>query len=202
MTKSVCAAFVLACALLSLPQEGNASLRKGYLRLGFDSTFFRFGVTNYAPKNLEDDYKTAFNLGAGMPNTGIIIGYSALNGFVLGARLNLGLASADDYFDDDHFLAWAAAPFMEYIFLKGVIRPFLTASVGVNGVASYQSDDTWWWGFTFSGGGGIHFFAHQNVSIDLSLLPGFTLGSGKADGLEFKHWRFTVAVPLGISGWF
>ena len=208
MTKYAAVVAVLICSVVTLPEPAEGALRKGYLRLGFDSTFLRFGLTNYNPDEVDDSSITAITVGAAMPNTGVVFGYTPLNGLVVGARLNVGIAGSDQYFAEDHYLSWSITPYLEYVFKKEVVRPFLAVQLGAEGVAHYQADDTWWWGFNFSGGAGIHFFLHQNVSIDVALLPGFTVGTGEmaipgqTDVAKFKHWRFTVAIPIGVSGWF
>lgn len=199
---------ILICSVLALPGPAKAALRKGYLRLGFDSTLFRFGLSNYNPGQGDDDNITSVTVGAAMPNTGAVVGYTVTNGLVIGARVNVGIAGSDAYFVKDHYVSWALNPYLEYVFLREIVRPFLSVQLGAEGLVSYQSDDTWWWGFNFAGGGGVHFFLHQNVSVDLALYPGFSIGNGEmgapppAKATKFKHWRFTVAIPLGVSGWF
>jgi len=208
MTKYATIASVVICSIALHSEPAHGALRKGYLRLGFDSTFLRFGLANYNPAESSDTTITAITAGAAMPNTGVVFGYSVLGGLVLGARLNVGIAGSDQYFAEDHFVSWSVYPYLEYVFLKEIVRPFLTVQIGAEGLVHYQADDTWWWGFNFGGGFGIHFFLHQNVSIDVALMPGFTIGTGEmaspgqAQVTEFKHWRFTVAIPVGVSGWF
>ena len=196
---------VVGCFLV--PITGRASLQKGLFKFGFDSTLFRFGLVNYDPHGPDEKDFDNISFGIGIPNGGLIFGYCVVNGLVLGARVSVGLQGYDDYIRDEQVVIWSAMPFLEYIFLRRVFRPFFMVTLGMEGVNAYRHDDTWWWAFKAAGGGGAHIFAHPRVSIDFTLLAGFAIGHGENVGLpnpgpKYEHWRFMAECLLGVSGWF
>lgn len=201
MTKRFSIGAVFFVCLL-FAQDGHGYVRKGLYRLGFDSNVFRFGLVNIAYENTQDDSLRSFTAGAGMANTGLVLGMTVKNGLLLGARLNIGLAGQGELLSDEHYFSWGVSPFLEYVFLDRVVRPFLSVALGAQGASSYADDDSLWWGFRFGGGGGVHFFLHQSVSVDLALDLGYALGRGRQFDADFKHWQLSTSVLLGTSGWF
>ena len=170
--------------------------------MGLDSTLFRYSLVNEeVDGGAESDFDSV-SFGAGIPNAGLNFGGTVLNGLVLGGRVNVGRYGQDQLLEDYSLVIWSVLPYLEYVFLDGVFRPFVTVIAGVEGVADYLNDDTWWWGFNVSGGGGFHFFVHQHISIDFSLLAGFVIGSGERNNQDFQHRRFTMSCLFGVSGWF
>ncbi len=202
MLKRLFIGAVLFGCLTLATQEGHGYVRKGLYRLGFDSSVFRFGLVNLSFENAKDDSLRAFTVGAGMASTGLLLGVTVKNGLVLGARLNFGLSGQEELLSDEHYFSWGVSPFLEYVFLDRVVRPFLSVALGAQGASSYADDDSLWWGFRFGGGGGIHFFMHQSVSVDLALDVGYTLGKGRQFDADFQHWQLSTSVLLGTSGWF
>ncbi len=171
-------------------------------RLGVDTTIFRAGFIRQEPDGGDPRDFDAVSVGIGLPQAGLNFGGSIANGLVFGARVTIGLNEDDQIFEDDSYLLWSVLPYLEFIFMRRVFRPFLTVIVGAEGVGRYRDDDTWWWGFKALGGGGFHFFVHRHVSIDLTLLAGFVGGGGELNNNDFHHRRFTTQCLLGVSGWF
>jgi len=189
-------------SLVSVSTPSEAYLRKGLFRLGLESTLFRFSVGDYDFKNgpAHDVENIAF--GVGVPKAGLHLAGTVVNGLVFGGRITIGMTSEDQLFEDDQYFTWSVLPYLEYVFLRRVFRPFVTVMAGVEGIARYPQDDTWWWGFEAAGGGGFHFFVFQNLSIDLTFLAGGIFGGGREQNVEFQHWRFFTSMLFGISGWF
>ena len=68
---------------------------------------------------------------------------------------------------------------------------------------------TAYWDFVLGLGGGLHIFANPSVSIDLTILLGFSAGGGAvapkatdAEVTKFTRILFRATGGLGISGWF
>jgi hypothetical protein len=66
-----------------------------------------------------------------------------------------------------------------------------------------------YWDFVLGLGGGLHIFANPSVSIDLTILLGFSAGGGAiapaaddAEVTKFTRILFRATGGLGISGWF
>ena len=107
---------------------------------------------------------------------------------------------------------WGVLPYLEYAFLKRVVRPFLMVMLGFEGhVDKVYEQKAKFWEFVFGGGGGLHFFGTPAVSVDLTLLVGFSAGGGGFEysptGGESQKTKFTRIIfrltgMLGVSGWF
>ncbi|MCP4707099.1 MAG: hypothetical protein GY869_00620, partial [Planctomycetes bacterium] len=152
----------------------------------------------------EDDFSVP-TVGVGMASAGIGFGYTVIDKLVIGGRLTLGMDGYDEYHFDDWGFVWSVLPFAEYVFLSGLVRPFVMGTLGFEGRNDDFGRDRWWWGFTFGRGGGIHFFLQDNISLDLIGMFLFTVGTGERDfgrDEDFTHWRFRLSVLVGISGWF
>ncbi len=202
-----CRCFLVVAALFFLmPWHVSAQTRAGLFKVSLDSTVFAFGVGEVDWEDGPERDYDAPTVGFGLSSAGIGFGYTVIDKLVIGGRLTLGMEGRDEYLGDDWWFIWSVLPFAEYVFLDGLVRPFVMGTLGFEGKSDdFDDNDTWWWGFTFGPGGGIHFFVHDNVSLDLIGMFLFTVGTGE-DGRprddDFKHWRFRLSVLAGISGWF
>ncbi|MDJ0764343.1 MAG: hypothetical protein QNJ97_15295 [Myxococcota bacterium] len=198
---------VLGIAILGLmPGRLSALTDAGLFKLSLNSTFFRFGMGEVDVEDQpgERDYDAA-TVGVGMQNAGIGFGYTVIPGLVVGGTVTLGLQGLDEFHGDDEAFIWQLLPYVEYIFLDGLVRPFVRGTVGFEGLSSDEFGDVWWWGFTFGAGGGAHFFIRDYISLDALLMLGFTVGTGEFEAgndRDFSHWRFRISALLGMSAWF
>ncbi|MCP4675730.1 MAG: hypothetical protein GY854_09535 [Deltaproteobacteria bacterium] len=204
-----CIIFVMiAAGVLLTPQRATAVTRAGLLKLSLDSSFIGFGTGEIDPEGGDDNDFGAPTFGVGLSSPGIGLGYTVIDKLVIGGRVTLGVQGHDDLFGDYESFFWSVLPYFEYIFLSGVARPFVTGTLGFEGVKvdAFDDDGRWWWGFTFGGGGGAHFFVIEQVSLDAMLLLTFTVGGGEDerpdDDLDFKLWHFKLSGLFGLSAWF
>lgn len=198
---------LLFLALVFVPFEGVTMTRAGLFRVSLDTTLFGFGTGEIDVDNAGETDFDAASVGIGLDSAGIGLGYTVIDGLVLGGRVSFGLRGFDDYLYDEDAFVWSVVPYGEYIFLSGVARPFVTAILGFEGKNLGEDlSDRWWWGFEFGAGGGGHFFVLENVSIDATLLCSFIVGTGENEwpqnDVDFSHWRFRLVALAGLSAWF
>ncbi len=207
MKKYIVLVAIVTCVLLA-PQRSMAVTRAGLFKLSLDSSFFGFGMGEVDPDGGRTNDFDSPTFGVGLSSPGIGLGYTVIDCLVIGGRVTLGVQGYDDLFRNDESFYWSVLPYFEYIFLSGVARPFVTGTIGFEGVKEDAFDDHGrrWWGFTFGGGGGAHFFVIDQVSIDAMLLITFTVGRGEDerpdDDLDFKLWHFKLSGLFGLSAWF
>jgi hypothetical protein len=113
------------------------------------------------------------------------------------------------------FIRWGVWPYLEYAFLDKVVRAFLMLMLGFEGhMAEPYHEKATYWDFVFGAGGGLHFFVVPSVSIDLTILAGFSAGGGSiettgedsadTEGIDFNFTRvlFRLSGIVSVSGWF
>jgi len=99
---------------------------------------------------------------------------------------------------------WSILPYLEYVWLTGIVRPFVKGQLGIEGLHDENYD---FFGILLGAGGGIHIFPNTDrLSLDVNGDFTFRFGGGDANddaaGGHFNHWRFAFAIAFGISGWF
>jgi hypothetical protein len=214
-------------ALALAPALCGAQVVKGKLRLGLDMRLMGFtaATTDYDNADLDDTKTRAFTLGVGNPQLGVGVGYSVIDGLVIGARFALGFSSTksdpDGAGNNDKYRTFdvVALPYVEYAFDLGKrVAPFLIAALGYECFLvkdiSYEDDNDPYGKdvtnlFVFGAGGGAHFFLVDAFSLDASLLAFGGVGGGKAeDGddndshAEDRSLRsFDLELLFGFSGW-
>ncbi len=190
-------------AALAAPLIGEAAVPRGAFRLSFDTTFFRFGVGEREYDGREQNFDAA-TFGIGMPSYGVGFGGAVTDNVVIGGRLTMGLEGYDHYHQDADGFVWQVLPYVEYVFLAGIFRPFVMGILGFQGRGDLdEMGDDSWWGFTAGGGGGFHLFFFSNLSLDVTLAADYTVGTGETPrNQDFGHWRFTFGALVGLSGWF
>jgi hypothetical protein len=201
-----CAAFALA---VCLPDRARADLPPKAFRLHLESGLITLqrGEIDWDDTPAETELDR-FGAGLGIPRAGAGLGFVVWQGLVIGGRIETA------FYDDDYgFWGWddafslALLPYVEYAFLMGMFRPFVTIYLGVRGLVSDLGDnhDFSMWGFATGGGGGCHIFLMDRFSIDLTLLIGAEIG-----GVEHDHGPatddgsyaiFDMAIMFGLSGW-
>jgi hypothetical protein len=196
----------IAAVLLLAPLESNAMPRvgtgAGLWTVNLDTTLFGFGTgnINFKDATIADAEFDAVTGGIGMGNAAIGAGYTLIDGLVLGIRVRFGAQGMDEYRIDDTVFVWSFIPYVEYIFLDGLWRPFVTGELGFDGKAS---DDNWYWGCTIGVGGGVHAFIFNNFSVDGRMMFDINFGSGEiATNDAFRQWRFGISGLVGMSVWF
>lgn len=197
---------VLLCALA--PSRANAQTQAGQFRVSLDTELLGFGKGEIDPdgRNNDIDYD-AVTFGLGMAGTGIGFGYTVIDNLLIGGRLSLGLEGLDRYQIDGDGFIWSVMFYAEYIFLPGMFRPFVTATLGFGGIKTDDLIDCWWWSMTGGIGGGLHIFLIPNVSLDATLLIKMGGGTGEFENnvindIDYKHWLFSFDLALGVSAWF
>ncbi|MCP4198982.1 MAG: hypothetical protein GY762_17700 [Proteobacteria bacterium] len=197
----------IIAVLLLAPMESNAvpraGTRAGLWTVNLDTTLFGFGTGRINHKDAnraDDDFEfDAVTGGIGMGNAAIGAGYTLIDGLVLGVRVRLGAQGLDEYRIDDTAFVWSFVPYVEYIFLDGLWRPFVTGKLGFDGKVN---DDLWYWGCTIGVGGGVHAFIFNNFSADARFLFDINFGSGEFGSGEARQWRFGMGGMVGMSVWF
>ena len=202
-----------ACLLLFLaPGELHALTRAKLTRIQLDTTLFRGGIGEHDYNDGPEYDNNGFTGGLGLSSGGIGAGYMVLDGLLVGGKLTLGAEGYDKYHVDGTGFVWSVMPYVEYIFLDGMARPFVMGTLGFEGRNNMPNDDDyWWWAFAFALGGGVHLFVFDNLSFDAGLSFGFDFGTGEnkswATGRPnvhddgFSHWLFKIEILLGISAW-
>jgi hypothetical protein len=204
---------VTTCLLVFLmPGELFALTRAKLTRVHLDTTLFRAGIGEHDYDDGAEVDHNGFTGGFGMSSAGIGAGFAVIDGLVVGGKLTLGAEGYDPYHVDGTGFAWSIMPYVEYIFLDGLARPFVMGTLGFEGRNDMPDDDDyWWWAFAFGMGGGVHLFVFDNLSFDIGLLVGFDFGTGENENFpvgkptvtddDFDHWMFKLEILLGISGW-
>ncbi len=101
-------------------------------------------------------------------------------------------------------LRWGVLPYIEYAFLRRVVRPFIVGTLGLEGeTLDVYGTKSNFWDFYLAIGGGLHLFPSPYMSIDGTLLLGFSVGGGEdANYGDFTKILFRLSLLIGASGWF
>jgi hypothetical protein len=183
-----------------------AELPAGIFRLHMSSTFVEVGTGETEADGQSDEGYGGLELGLGMSRFAIGAGFGLGGKLLIGAKLAIGQESSDWWPGDEaETFIFSAIPYIEFVFLQSRVKPFAKAMAGVEG--SRREDESGFWGIVLGGGGGLHFFLTQSVSVDADLELNFRFGTGHfalpgpADDIDFSHWRFSFATLLGLSAW-
>jgi hypothetical protein len=211
--KTVCSCLIAAACFFVFPTAIQAQTKAGLFKIQLDTVLFSYGLGEVDRSSSNDRSFGDATAGLGMANAGIGLGYTVIDRLVIGGRIALGIEGYDDYFWDAEGFRWSVMPFLEYVFLDKIFRPFIMLSLGFEGYSTedveflWQGEKTSWWGFRSEIAGGGHVFVHEVVSLDFTLGMAFVFGNGEvevttsADDLEFKHWRFDFSALVGLSVW-
>ena len=156
----------------------------GKLRLGLDTDVLQLvaleGGSSYTI------------LGVGYASLPVFVGYMLTDSIFLGGRFGL----SHTIVNNANATAWSVMALFEYLFLSGIVRPFVSADVAVGGgSANLFGFGTTGVDFGFDGGGGLHLFLTESFSID----PRVTLGMRFGDTAA---WQFMAKLHVGLSGYF
>jgi hypothetical protein len=83
MMRTAIAVLSFSCALICYSPSALASLHQGLFRLGLDSTLFCFRSINEEANDHQERVYDIVAFGVGIPNAGLNIGGTVLNGLVL-----------------------------------------------------------------------------------------------------------------------
>lgn len=180
----------------------------GKVRIGLDTTVFKFstGWRSYDPPvDRRDDFQHVTG-GIGLSSLGIIVAGAITPSIVIGVRAHASATSNDPYFGNDLAFKYGGDFLFEYIFLRGIVRPFFMFQAGIDGYADGPDDDRasteWWAAFGGEVGGGMHLVPARSFSFDITGFAGVRGGPGgtRAD-VDYSHFRFSTGILFGISGW-
>jgi len=198
--------------LLSMPGLSSAGIPSGTKRLHLDTMFLGFMFVNTDPEDGPDIETSTFSIGLGKPQVGAGFGISIIDNLVLGARFTgyFETVHNDDADWRENTFYWGVLPYVEYIFLNQLVRPFIMGTTGFRGdVMRGEAGDADWegstWAFLIGGGGGVHFFVTRNFSIDLIGLFEYSIAKHReeyGDEEEATSNIFELSLLLGLSGWF
>ncbi len=218
---------VVACIASARPASAQVPARS--VRLNVDTTLLKFQLGGWNPAGPEDWRATKIEAGIGNPNAALGIGVTVADALTVGLRFAIAYETEELFFDEEDskteppenfdnqkysYLRWGILPYLEYAFLKKTLRPFVMIALGFEGYRTENAAEIRkFWDFVLGAGGGLHFFASPSVSIDATLLVGFSAGAGSAknqaspDDAEPHHLRSTRIMfrgtgILGVSGWF
>lgn len=214
------------CALISLISfsfncpSALAEIKPGRWKIGAGTVFLHFADGKYSdaegreiPPAFQDDvdYQN-FTFGLGEPQAGVDVGAAVFDNLLIGARLRLGYDTQTVEYgnqaetDNQSAFTLSFLPYAEYVFLDGLLRPFIVVVTGVDGRVG-EMDDTGvsQWAFFAGAGGGAHIFLGESFSLDFSLIPGLGVGRGKNE-IEDRQWKydnlyFDLTLAIGVSGW-
>lgn len=218
---------VTLCFVLVAPAVAQVPPRS--VRLSVDTTFLRFNVGGWNPAGSDDWLVKRLEVGVGNPNAALGLGITLADALAVGVRLTISYETEELFFDEEDsnreppedfdsrkysHLRWGIMPYIDYAFLKKTVRPFVMLTLGFEG-NKYENliEIRKFWDFVLGGGGGLHFFASPSVSIDATVLVGFSAGAGSAEAVEasedgesdsqkFTRIMFRATGLLGVSGWF
>ena len=218
---------VALCFIVVSPVAAQVPSRS--VRLSVDSTFLRFNVGGWNPSGSDDWKVKRLEAGIGNPNAALGLGVTLADALAVGVRLTIAYETEELFFDEEdsnraapadfdsrkyNHLRWGIMPYLDYAFLKKTVRPFIMLTLGFEGNVYENSVETRkLWDFVLGVGGGLHLFASPSVSIDATVLVGFSAGAGSAEPAEppedgepekqkFTRIMFRATGLLGVSGWF
>ena len=228
MLRAFLAVWAIALCMISV-RPATAQVPARSVRLNVDTTFLRFNVGGWNPAGRDDWLVKRLEAGVGNPNAALGLGVTLVDALTVGVRLTVAYETEELFFDEEDsnraapanfdskkysFLRWGIMPYLDYAFLKKTIRPFIMLALGFEGskhedLVNVQT----LWDFIFGLGGGLHIFASPSVSIDLTVLLGFSAGAGSSEPVEppddeeshktrFTRIMFRGTGNLGVSGWF
>jgi opacity protein-like surface antigen len=227
MMKRMTLVVLVLGAFALTPSRSQAQVNKGDFRLSLDTRLLGFiASTNETNDDNDVDVKERrLDVGLGSPELGIGVGYTVIDGLVVGARLATAFATTktDPEHDNNnqklHEFGFQLMPYVEYAFNLGRFTPFVMATLGYRNEFSktiyYEnqgdpSDKLVTNAFVFAGGGGLHFFLVDALSIDLTATIGGEVGghtwendpgAGDTATHDYGYRAFAAKVLLGLSGW-
>jgi hypothetical protein len=205
MKKFAVSVFVVLSTLF-VSGVSYAELPAGIFRLHMSSTFVEVGTGETEVDGQGDEGYGGLELGLGMSRFAIGAGFGLGGKLLIGAKLAIGQESSDWWpGSENETFVFSAIPYVEFVFLQSRVKPFAKAMVGIEGARG--EDDSGFWGLVLGGGGGLHFFLTQSVSVDADLELNLRFGTGHntmpgpVDDVDYSHWRFSFATLLGLSAW-
>ena len=192
----------LAFSLVSA--QAAAWMPEKQLRVHLESHLLEVATGEVNPDGPGEADFGEVEIGIGMDKGAVGFGVTLGPGFVLGGRLILDQETDTWGFGDNEWFVWSILPYLEYVWLTGIVRPFVKGQLGIEGLHDENYD---FFGILLGAGGGIHIFPNTDrLSLDVNGDFTFRFGGGDANddaaGGHFNHWRFAFAIAFGISGWF
>lgn len=226
--RKVLLALLIFLLCLCVSGASAAQVPAGSVRLDLGTSLAGFQYGGWNPDGPEDWLYRRFEVGIGNPNVSLGLGATVIDALAIGLRFSIAMDDEEAGYDKEDskgepnynlskfktsFIRWGIWPYLEYAFLDKVVRPFLMLMLGFEGhVAEPYQEKATYWDFVFGAGGGVHFFVVPTVSLDLTILAGFSAGGGSieptgedsADQPETNFTRvlFRLSGILSVSGWF
>ncbi len=193
---------IIALAAFLLPAIASAQTEARSMRLHLDANFIDLGVGERHPEPDVPDQDMHWVSAVFAPPIYAGFSYAVINKLFIGLRLGLAYQHGGD--PDWSVFSLSFLPYFEYIFLNGVVRPFVTATIGLTTNIYGEGADWFMIGMYLAGGGGAHFFIGKHFSIDLTGLVGLYLGGGHMDNVpetmdNFFDIAFRFSILVGLS---
>jgi hypothetical protein len=222
------AASALALAMI-LPRFAFAEVPSGSVRIEVEANVLKFNIGGWNPAGPEDWRVKSLRAGIGNPDVLAGLGITVVDALTIGIRFGIAVEDLEVKFDEEDsgnatsntdfdamkytMFRWGAIPYLEYAFLDRVVRPFIMVALGFEGnIGENAVEKITFWDFVFGLGGGLHLFGGPSVSVDLTLLFGFSAGGGGTELVDppdddggkerFTRILFRLTGGLGVSGWF
>jgi len=182
---------------------------EGKFRLELGTSLFQYRHTKVEEGGRMDN--VTFILGRTPPTFLLGVGYGLFDNLLLGLRF---YATVDwrktrepgaDAEQEGSFAA-LAAPYVEYLFAAhGVVRPFVTGTLGFGGLQQWTDGPAnKQFLFTLQAGGGLHVFIIEQLSFDATMMLGYEL----IHPLPRYSWSVVhdshscvINLFVGFSGW-
>lgn len=202
------AAVVILASMLSMSGLAHSQdlergrVPQGTFRLHLDTT-----AINHTYDFTRERSEPFHFLWAGSHDAYFGLGFAVIDNLLLGARMRIGFTDRDPSkhdLDEHYGLHFGFRPYFEYLFFPlDWLSPFVTAQMGVD---TDKNPDRTDWSFLVGGGGGVHFFAAPQFSIDLTGFLTYHVGKitteDKKDGKDDDpHHKLSTALLFGLSGW-
>jgi len=186
--------------ILTLSIISNAAqISKGKKRVSLETPFLSLGV---GEQDVGGNEENATYIDAFLGHKAIFgFGGAIANKWLIGGRITLALHH-EDYGSELMEFRTMALPYVEYNFLSGKVIPFITLTMGLEMWFQGEDEDAWGANFYLAAGGGFHFFPWRFLSLDTTLLLGFSTGGGEDNNIEYNITMFRTDILIGLSIWF
>jgi len=202
--RSMTLATIVVISGLMAASSASAQGLEGALRFHLEVPFLGFDSTTRTPDGLDEgDTTNTTTFGPSADGLGFGVGYGVTADILVGANVVLNLTSrSPEEGDSESTTNLALAPYVEFLFGEGDIRPF----VGGNLFLSVESEENITRSrYGLGGLGGVHIFLADAFSIDVSGRLYFNVGSDTVEsGVGDATTDITqvgLMALVGVSGW-
>lgn len=202
----------IALLICLFASQSHAVTPAGRIAFGLDMPFLKYTGYTIEQGSAKTEFDT-FQIGLAGQEVGLWGGFTIIDHLTVGARLALAFDRSEVANNETKTFNMTLFPFAEYAFDLGMVSPFIAAGLGFRVDREEFSDNPTVTNkisqFLFGGGGGVHIFLIDALSIDTSLMLTGGVGGGEteASGNNFSSTAdldarsFQLQVLVGISGW-